>query len=100
MDYCTNKAKIPKFLFWNFRSIQARKFELEKVSLDFDIIVGVETWLNKYSLISFTAGHNIHRPNAAGGSIKVLISKKNRKFLHGSNNAILNELCQKYEIVS
>ena len=74
----TNKSKSNEnfnILFWNFRSIQARKFELEKVNLDFDIIVGVETWLNKDSLISFT-GHNIHRvdrPNAAGGGIIFIV---------------------------
>ena len=41
----------------------------KKINLDFDIIVGVETWLDKNSIISFS-GYHIHRvdrPNANGG---------------------------------
>lgn len=64
-------------LFWNARSVHNKKEEIQKIALEFDIIVVVETWLNdikpfSFDLTSFNV-YKCNRTSSAGGGIAILI---------------------------
>lgn len=65
-----------KLLYCNFRSLNQHRYELEKLIADYDIVIGVETWLKVGSSISFP-GFTIHRVDrvyANGGQLIFIIS--------------------------
>lgn len=68
-----------KILYWNFRSINARKLDLVEMMLDFDVVVGVETWLNSDIAFPNFNVHAVNRVNQDGGGV-IFIVKKHIEF--------------------
>ena len=68
-----------KVLYWNFRSIYKRKCELEKIVLDYDIVVGVETWATGDITFPNYTVYQLNRERGRGGGL-IFIVKSNIEF--------------------
>ena len=91
-----NKADL-RILFWNARSINKHKEEMEVILKDIDLFICVESWLSENQNISY-AGFDVYRKDrrhSRGGGILILISKKilfrEIANIHSSHESV--ELC-------
>lgn len=67
--------KLLRVMYWNARSVNQRKAELEKILVDYDLFVCVESWLtndDKFEVSGFKTV-NLNKMNTRGGGILYLI---------------------------
>ena len=81
MDNLPNKSKLLSILFWNARSINKRKHELETLLKNIDVFLCVESWLQDsddrkdHIYASGFVQYKHNRKNHRGGGILIMVRK-------------------------
>lgn len=77
---CQNTTQM-RTLYWNARSINNKREEIQKISSEYDLIILAETWLNENSHFQLTQFdiHRTDRTDGHGGGLAFAI-RRNLKF--------------------